>query len=318
MKPRIPRVTTILLRRLARALSRHLPLAISGDGRGVHQARVASRRLREAVPVLSTGLSGSKAGRTVRTIRRLTRALGTVRELDVTLVLLDELVRAPDVSPVAIEAVRAFVVEERSARREVMLKRLGRLKPEKLDRRIASVGSALEGATGEPWRKALSARLLKRCRRLNEAMDAAGHMYDPERLHGVRIAAKKLRYGLELASDGGVSQAGPLVRSLKRVQDLLGKLHDLQVLQTYIAGVQIAQSASRSEPRAALGELARHVEDQCRHLHGRYVALAPNLRGVTIATRKAIVPQLAHVAPRKPLKMSLPAHVSGQRAVGSR
>ena len=64
---------------------RHLPSAIAGDDRGVHQARVASRRLREAVPVLAAGLKHSKAGKASRKIRRLTRALGTVRELDVTL-----------------------------------------------------------------------------------------------------------------------------------------------------------------------------------------------------------------------------------------
>ncbi len=43
----------IAAERRARALKRHLPAAIGGDGIGVHQARVASRRLREAVPVLA-------------------------------------------------------------------------------------------------------------------------------------------------------------------------------------------------------------------------------------------------------------------------
>ena len=70
---------------------------MAGDDNGVHQARVTSRRLREAVPVLATGLKGSKAGKATRKIRRLTRALGTVRELDVTLTLLDELAQSPEV-----------------------------------------------------------------------------------------------------------------------------------------------------------------------------------------------------------------------------
>ncbi len=100
MTTRAPRPTTRLLQRLAGALRRHLPAAIAGDNTGVHQARVASRRLREAVPVLSTGLKGSKAGKATRKIRRLTRALGTVRELDVTLLLLDELSRSRLTSPV--------------------------------------------------------------------------------------------------------------------------------------------------------------------------------------------------------------------------
>jgi CHAD domain-containing protein len=232
---------------------------------------------------------------------------------------MDELGRSPHVSSAAVEKVRAVVAEERAARRAVMLKRLSRVKSEKLARRLASVGAALETATGEPWRKALGARLLKRSRRLNDAMDAAGHMYAPDRLHAVRIAAKKLRYGLELASDSGLKPAAPLVRTLKRVQDMLGKLHDLQVLQTHIADVQIAQNSSRADSRAALEDLARYVEDQCRHLHGRYVSLAPGIRDATVTIRKTIVPQLAHARTRKaPLKMSLPGRAGGQRAAGGR
>src|SRR4051812_19138139 len=106
MNTRAPKPTTRLLRRLASALHRHLPAAVGGDQTGVHQARVTSRRLREALPVLSTGLKGSKAGKARRKIRRLTKALGTVRELDVTLSLLDELAAVPELPRIAVEDVR--------------------------------------------------------------------------------------------------------------------------------------------------------------------------------------------------------------------
>ena len=152
-----------------------------------------------------------------------------------------------------------------------MLKRLEKVDAEKLGRRLESVGAALESATEEPWRRTLCSRLLRRSKRLTVAMDAAGHMYSPERLHDVRIAAKKLRYGLELASDSGVKQAAPHVRTIKRAQDLLGKLHDLQVLQTHIAAAQISGDTPRPENLAALAVLAAHVEGQCRRLHGRYL-----------------------------------------------
>src|SRR4051812_2610935 len=160
-----------LLERRTRALKRHLAAAVNGDGTGVHQARVASRRLREAVPVLSTGLKGSKAGKATRKIRRLTRALGTVREVDVTLSLLDELASTTVVSRTAVEDVRTHVVQERDARREVMLKRLARVDSGKIAHRLASVGMALDTATAEPWRQALAARLLRRSKRLAAAMD---------------------------------------------------------------------------------------------------------------------------------------------------
>src|SRR5688500_14497613 len=106
MNRRKPRISTTLLARRARALQRYVPAAIRGDHHGVHQARVATRRLREAVPVLTTGIKGTKAGKARNKLRRVTRALGAVRELDVTLHLIDELAKRPDVSRNALEDVR--------------------------------------------------------------------------------------------------------------------------------------------------------------------------------------------------------------------
>ena len=88
----------------SRALKRHLPAAIAGDDIGVHQARVA--RGDSARPCRVRRLICSKAGKASRKIRRLTRALGTVRELDVTLQLLDELAPSDDLSRTAVQDVR--------------------------------------------------------------------------------------------------------------------------------------------------------------------------------------------------------------------
>jgi len=237
----------------------------------------------------------------------------------VTLGLLDNLARSPQLSRAAVEDVRAHVIAERDSRRAEMLKRLARVNMEKLGRRLASVGAALDEAPDEPWRKALGAQLLKRSRRLAAAIEEAGHMYAPEGLHQVRIAAKKLRYGLELAADSGTRQAAPHVRAIKRVQDMLGKLHDLQVLETHVAAVQAEPHPGRTPSRAALEELARNIEDQCRHLHGRYVAALPALREATAAIRKTIVPQVAHTPRRRrPLKMSLASAGETSRAAQTR
>jgi CHAD domain-containing protein len=304
----------VLLRR-TRALKRHLPAAFKGDYQGVHQARVASRRLREAVPVLAAGLKASKAGKARRKIRRLTRALGAVRELDVTLRLLDELARSKDVPRAAVEDVRAHVIAERDRRRGVMFKRLERVDVDKLSRRLASVAEALDHARDDGWRDALAARLVKRARRLSEAADRAGQMYVPERLHQVRIAAKKLRYGLEIAADIGIPSAGPRVRTIKRVQDMLGVLHDLQVLVLHVAAVQADGGTTRAAG-PGLEILARHIEDRCRHLHGRYVGSAPALRDLCAEVLNTVLPQLAR-GRRRPLKMTL-ARGAARAAQGGR
>ena len=291
MNDRQARVTTLLLERRAKALKRHLPAAVAGDDEGVHQARVATRRLREAVPVLATDLKGdSKASKAGRKIRRLTRALGTVRELDVTIQLLDQMAteRLPRA---AVEDVRARVLADRERRRAIMLRRLEKVDAEKLDRRLASVAEALQTCEQDGWREALATRVMKRARRLADAVDEAGQLYATDRLHRVRIAAKKLRYGLELAAESGAAHASSHVRRIKQVQELLGRLNDLQVLLTHVAAVQAEPPRGRASVRA-LDVLARHIEDQCRHLHGRYVASVPALRATCDAVRDTIAPSL--------------------------
>lgn len=316
-RPRL-RGTTALLQRRARALSRHLPSAVAGDFNGVHQARVASRRLRETVPVLAADLKGSKAGKARRKIRRLTRALGTVRELDVTLKILDELARRDGIPRNALEDVRGHVIEERDARREKMLERLEEVNATKLNRRLASVADALQQTASEKWREVLASRLLKRAKRLSAAIGAAGHMYAPDRLHAVRIAAKKLRYALEIAAESRVPAAVPLVRTIKRSQDTLGRLHDLQVLQSHVAAVQAAPSSRKGTSREGYDTIAWTLEGECRHLHARYVAMVPALEELCAACRATVVAQLAHPPrrARRPLKMTLSQRQAG--AAGGR
>jgi CHAD domain-containing protein len=302
MSSRTPKVTSLLLTRRARALHRYLPAAVAGDDHGVHQARVASRRLREAVPVLAAGLKRSKAGKARRKIRRLTQALGAVRELDVTLQLLDELSSSDELSKAALQDVRLHVMAERADKRAAMLSKLADVNSAKLDRRLASVSAAVALDELNAWRHALAARLVKRSKRLAIAIDDAGQLYEPEHLHRVRIAAKKLRYGMELAADSGLTAAAPVVRALKRTQDNLGRLHDLQILQGHVAAVQ-ASPSGRAVPHEGLGAIAGRIEEECRRLHGKYVAQAEVLRDLTAVIPTQLVPRLARRT--RPLKMGL-------------
>jgi CHAD domain-containing protein len=302
-----------LLERRTRALRRQLAAAIAGKDTGVHQARVASRRLREALPVLTEGLQHTKSGKAERKVRRLTQALGTVRELDVTLHLIDELAEKPGVPRAALADVRAHVIEEREARRAVMLERLEGVDVTKLARRLENVRQALMNpAPGHGWRGALALRVARRGRRLERAIEDAGQIYAPEGLHQVRIAAKKLRYSLEIADESAAASCKETLRAIKRVQDSLGKLHDLQILQHHIAAVGAAPRHRRATPDAALAVLARQIEDQCRHLHGRYVAAIPALREAVEAARRDIPVRLT--ARRRSAKMSLAARK--RRAAG--
>lgn len=267
-----------LLTERARALEGHLEGAVRGEVRAVHQSRVVSRRLREALPVAGRG--GGKAGRRARkTFRKITRALGPVRELDVALAHLDEGLGAGTdadrIPQIAVERVRAHLLAARERRRERMLAKLDRLDLEDAVAQVTRVAGASEGVTAFS-----AARLEKRIRRraaaLSAAIDEAGGEYDPERLHSVRIATKKLRYALEVAAATGDVGAAADSEWLGHVQGRLGLMHDYQVLLEHVAHVR--EEAARDTPGATgLKAMAAAYDRECRALHAEYLELATRL-----------------------------------------
>jgi CHAD domain-containing protein len=291
----------MLLLRLARDLERHLPAAVAGDDVGVHQARVASRRLREAVPVLAADTKTRKKAE--RKIRRLTQALGTVREMDVTVQILDEFARGPGIPRDALEDVRGHVIAERDRRRATMLDRLRRINTAKLSRRLGEVAIMIPGATLGEWRGTLVVRVGQRARRLRAAIQHAGQVYAAEQLHFVRIAVKKLRYALELVADSRLAPVRPLVNTLKRAQETLGRLHDLQVIEHHVAAVQALPPTRRGADDGGLDIIARMLADECRHIHARYVKQVPALFDLVESCTRTVVPSMRR--PR-PLKMASP------------
>jgi len=115
------------------------------------------------------------------------------------------------------------------------------------------------------------ARAARRAGRLRAAIANAGSMYLPDRLHEVRIAVKQLRYALELARDvRGGRTAAPL-RPLKAAQDLLGRMHDLEVLIARVRAVQGAPQPPSLSLSGDLDRLVRRLETECRRLHGHYM-----------------------------------------------
>src|SRR5262245_51792503 len=108
----VQRLRDTLLRKRLNAVERAWKAARDGDPAAVHQLRVASRRIREVLPVVSDGQRPQRLRRTSRKVRRLTRTLGPVREHDVSLLLLAALEAGHPDGQAAIEAVRRTVVDE--------------------------------------------------------------------------------------------------------------------------------------------------------------------------------------------------------------
>src|SRR4051794_40185345 len=73
-------------------LRRMVPRALrSWDAVAIHQSRVTTRRLKAAIDLLEPVLPSARRKRFAKTLRRLRRALGPLRDTDVMLGHLDEL-----------------------------------------------------------------------------------------------------------------------------------------------------------------------------------------------------------------------------------
>jgi|SRR5687767_4030298 CHAD domain-containing protein len=279
--PAKPNPSELLIRQRMNALTRALPGARQGDPLLVHQARVASRRLREALPLVA---SGSKGRKLERSARRLTRALGPVRELDVALEMLEGMTTGGEAPRGAITRLQQVVREERQRMHAEMCSRVSRVDIGKLRRRAASAAAkGSEGSRRDPKRVAdAQLRAARRAVRLREAIESAAGLYLPDRLHEVRIAVKKLRYAMEVSRELSGSRALARIRTLKEAQDLLGHMHDHEVLIARVRGIQ--SSTPNLRLSGDLDKLVRRLETEARQIHGQYVALRKKLLAIADAT----------------------------------
>ena len=285
-----------LWRKRLKELSSVWPDFVGGRTVALHKTRVASRRIREALPVVGVSASPAKVKKLNRKMRELTRSLGPIRELDVELDLLDDESKTDGVSGRAIEMVRREVASRRQALRRDLAENapIGDLK--KLIRKLERIGKvdAHKGKKGRKqeaqWRGVLAARLLRRAKTLRAALDDAGSLYAPERIHNVRIAVKKLRYALEIAHDAGLARAGIHVRMLKRQQERLGRLHDLESLLRHVREVEGSPGVgSRVNDLTAYADT---LERGCRRLHAGFVEHRSELGDYIKEVRQQLIPAL--------------------------
>ncbi len=269
-------LSAALLRQRLVSLLKAMPAAQAGDETSVHQARVASRRLRGVLPVIGARVDATTLDRAQRQVRRITRALGPVRELDVSLALLAEFEKKGAAPARAVARVREALQSQRVSRRREMLDALTPTRLDKLRRRLVRV--AVPDRPHEPRPNEVSEALRQageRAAMLRAAIDRAGQLYLADRLHRVRVAAKKLRYALEIHRELTHSRATARIDRVKAQQDLLGRMHDLEVLIERTRAVQESLAGSNRRATVELDGLIRALEDECREGHAGYMRARP-------------------------------------------
>jgi CHAD domain len=263
-----------LLRSRLRGFTRTLPRLKSIDTGRAARAWIASRRLRELLPILQ--LHGPVAEKLNAKLRRIVRRVEIVRQSDALLALFDEVLARERRGRPAASRVRDNLEQQaRRARNDLFRKKVGH----DIRRVAAKLNDHLEPLHEEgdsrtqlrdlQW--AVRARVARRAADLKIAIQAAGSVYLASRLDDVRAALRKLRFGAELASDATPGVAPLDVRMLVRSHTLLAELDDLQTLIDRIRQVQGTLATPDLKAWRDLDALVISLENRCRGLHARYV-----------------------------------------------
>ena len=268
-----------LVIRHSHELLRHVPGVRNGDADAIHDARVATRRMRAVLAVLGSDHDTNHDAFAVE-MRRLGRALGEARDLDIVVGLFEEKVwQVPEAARAAIAFSQAAVQERADSRRALIKVIEG--SPLRDLAPTATRHVRRWTRTSPSVEQNLRTRMHEQSAKLTAAVDHASGVYFPNRTHNVRIQVKRLRYVVEVAAQAGRSRNERELSLLKRVQTVLGNLHDRELLIQ-----RLAQSGEHSVEIEALR--ARLISER-DGLFQDYLSRRNQLRDVaeSIRTRTA-------------------------------
>jgi CHAD domain-containing protein len=214
----------ILAGRLADA--RHPEAKLDGelDEDGVHDMRVATRRLRAALQVF--GAAG-KLTRLEADVKRLQDALGAVRDLHVQDAWMASAAKGKKDVGRALSGLRESHLSGLEAKEKKLRAELERWRKRTVPRLLERL-DALDDDRRFAGKR-VRAHLRKRLRRVEKRLDTYADAPDALAAHALRKDLKKLRYELEIFQPAFRRTVGALLEVLEPLQDGLGELHDADV-----------------------------------------------------------------------------------------
>jgi CHAD domain-containing protein len=208
--------------------------AANNEPDGIHDVRVASRRIRSILRAHKRLFKKAPYADFQCRVKAVTRGLGTARELDVTIALLDT--RRKKLKGPARVAANQIIRRLRAQRTE----------------ESANVDAGVHLIENGRFQKSIetltsSAKSVSRCyldsarNTLNKRLDAVLTAHEhwrqtrsDEDLHQVRIAFKRFRYSCEIFEPVYGAPLKEFILSLKAAQEHLGDWNDVRIARDYV------------------------------------------------------------------------------------
>ena len=235
---------------------------VNDDPELIHDLRVRSRRLQQTLRVVLPRPKPRGARNIVKILRRVRRALGACRNLDVNAALASK--RGEEAQTPVLRDSWQTLVEDLSSRRGALLedarRRIAKHDLVSFIGRTQAVLDAVD-AEADPLPDMKEA-LRRSLREWDEAYASAKKNRGNDELHALRIAGKRLRYRAELLADVGVGSIKPMIKDLKHAQAILGEWHDRTVLLQCAAEFIRRPRFMERRPELASALLAQMKEEQ--------------------------------------------------------
>jgi CHAD domain-containing protein len=258
-------VRTTIARSVARLIEHDAAVRLGHDEEAVHQARVATRRLRSDLRTFRRFVDERWANGLRADLKRLAGALGAVRDAEVQLERLRS--RAALLGPNdgrALDRLLSVLVERRALARSRLLRTMrDRSYLELLDRLVEAAREprVLPGSADVIARTELGAVMRKPWKRLRAAVVNAETVGTNVALHGVRIRAKRVRYAAEALEPVFGKDAKRFATATADLQGILGEHQDGVVADAFLrdAGARSIAEAFVAGELAAIEAQARRV-----------------------------------------------------------
>lgn len=239
-----------------------------GDIERVHDMRVATRRLRAVLEAFRPTFEPAAFKPAVAEVKALADALGARRDPDVALAAVEAI--AHKLPPAARPGIDAFEDELRADQalgNELLSQALSQAAPFTL---------APDRGDDVTFAEHAAAMLDERRGRLRKKGDRALKSGDADDLHATRIAAKRLRYVYEIAEPCFGERARRGARVARGLQDLLGELHDCDVMSARVRA-RAAEVGIDDARYVGFEALACYLEAKRRVLHREFMQMWPEI-----------------------------------------
>lgn len=216
-----------------------LPVLRDRDIEGVHQMRVALRRLRSAMGAFGDLFDAARMSSLIEDLRWLNAPLGRKRDLDVFIHETLKPLQALDHPAKGLRHLATVLEDRRVSAQEALQSALTapriagfRLGFENFLDAVLDGSAVTDAETAAQPAERFAANLLQRRRKKLRKLGREHESLEVTALHDLRIRAKKLRYAAEFFRGAfGKKETRRFIVALAELQDCLGALNDADVGQ---------------------------------------------------------------------------------------